>query len=210
MSVIVDLSHRRFFINNFLQARRRILAPAHRAASGPTTTAPFPPSGRSASLSGLLDPIGRRASMPSGPDALQLYHPMSLQTVPNGHHHSSEYAGGSTRHMVSSMPPRSHHLGGISEYSQSRQTSFYSPSQGGGHGSSHSSSQYMSSDVPLSAPPSMSSHPYSSSHPSSGGQNMYPSLLPSPRASGHQPYYSNDHPSHSNSTTSGSGYGTPQ
>ncbi|KAH6907968.1 hypothetical protein BKA70DRAFT_1427206 [Coprinopsis sp. MPI-PUGE-AT-0042] len=61
--------------NWMINARRRILAPAHRAASGPTTTAPFPPSSRSL---GLIDPMGRRASMPAA-DSLQLYHPMSLQ-----------------------------------------------------------------------------------------------------------------------------------
>ncbi|KAF8967101.1 hypothetical protein BDZ97DRAFT_566160 [Flammula alnicola] len=89
--------------NWMINARRRILAPAHRAASGPTTTAPFPPSGRSASLSGLLDPIGRRASMPAA-EALQLYHPMTLQSMPNSpsghHHHSSDYIGGPSRHML--------------------------------------------------------------------------------------------------------------
>ncbi|PPQ81277.1 hypothetical protein CVT25_015061 [Psilocybe cyanescens] len=185
--------------NWMINARRRILAPAHRAASGPTTTAPFPPSGRSASLSGLLDPMGRRASMPAA-DALQLYHPMTLQSMPNspnGHHHSSDY---NSRHMLGMSSSRSnHHLSGMSEYGQSRHMGLYGPNQGT-HNSGHTqSSQYMSSDVPLSAPPSLSNNPFSShggSHGSSGQQNMYPSLLPSPRSSSQQQYF-NDAPSHS-------------
>ncbi|KAH9480554.1 Septation initiation network scaffold protein cdc11 [Psilocybe cubensis] len=190
--------------NWMINARRRILAPAHRAASGPTTTAPFPPSGRSASLSGLLDPMGRRASMPAA-DALQLYHPMTLQSMPNspnGHHHSSDY---SSRHMMGMSSSRStHHLGGgggmYDSHSSSRHMGLYS--QGGSHSSggahTQSSGYGMSSDVPLSAPPSLSGNPFSShggSHGSSG-QGMYPSLLPSPRSSSQQQYF-NDAPSHS-------------
>jgi hypothetical protein len=195
--------------NWMINARRRILAPAHRAASGPTTTAPFPPSGRSASLSGLLDPIGRRASMPAA-DALQLYHPMTLQSMPNspsGHHHSSDY---NSRHMLGVSSSRSsHHLSGLSEYGshQSRHghnMGMYVPGQGG-HGSgghTQSSGGYsMSSDVPLSAPPSLSGHPFSShggSHGSSGQQqNMYPSQLSSRSSGQQQQQYFNDTPSHS-------------
>ncbi|KAF9554341.1 hypothetical protein CPC08DRAFT_712973 [Agrocybe pediades] len=70
--------------NWMINARRRILAPAHSAASGPTTTtAPFPPS--------------RRASLPSA-DTLQLYRPMTLQSMPNSpnvhhqRHHSETFA----------------------------------------------------------------------------------------------------------------------
>jgi hypothetical protein len=161
-------------------------------------------------LSGLLDPIGRRASMPSA-DALQLYHPMTLQSMPNSpsnhHHHSSEY--GSSRHMLGHPSSRSsHHLSGGLEYSQSRQIGgLYAPGQGT-HSPNHTPSSYMSSDVPLSGPPPLSNHGYSShnSHPSSQ-QNMYPSLLPSPRSTA--PPYFNDGHSHSGSG-SGSGYGTPQ
>ncbi|KAF8195517.1 hypothetical protein BJ912DRAFT_1021225 [Pholiota molesta] len=180
--------------NWMINARRRILAPAHRAATGPTTTAPFPPSGRSASLSGLLDPIGRRASMPTA-DALQLYHPMTLQSMPNspsGHHHHSDYVGGPSRHMLGMSSSRSSHH------------------HGGHGGSGHSQSSYMNSDMPLSAPPSLSNNPFSShggSHGSSGQQGLYSNMLPSPRSSS-QPGYFNDGPSHSGSTSSG--YGTPQ
>ncbi|PPQ66620.1 hypothetical protein CVT26_009381, partial [Gymnopilus dilepis] len=195
--------------NWMINARRRILAPAHRAASGPTTTAPFPPSGRSSSLSGLLDPIGRRASMPAA-DALQLYHPMTLQSMPNtpggAHHHSSSDYG--SRHMLGMSSSRSnHHMSGLSEYGGGggggRHMGLYVPtSSQGTHTSGHtpSSGYSMSSDVPLSAPASLSNNPFSShsSHSSSsgGGQNVYPSLLPSPRSSGQQPYF-NDAPSHS-------------
>lgn len=203
------------FSSFVLQARRRILAPAHRAATGPTTTAPFPPSGRSASLSGLLDPIGRRASMPAA-DALQLYHPMTLQSMPNspsGHHHHSDYVGGPSRHMLGMSSSRSnhHHVSGLSDYNQGRHNmSLYVPGQGGHGGSGHSQSSYMNSDMPLSAPPSLSNNPFSShggSHGSSGQQGMYSNMLPSPRSSS-QPGYFNDGPSHSGSASSG--YGTPQ
>lgn len=179
---------------SFLQARRRILAPAHRAASGPTTTAPFPPAGRSASLSGLLDPIGRRASMPTA-DALQLYHPMTLQSMPNspnGHHHHSEYSSrhGHGGHIVG-MSSRSSHLGGVGDYGSGRQMGMY---QQGTNTSGHSPSHYMSSDVPLSAPPSLSNNPFS--HNNSSGQQQGYSLLPSPRSSGQQQPYYNDAPAH--------------
>ncbi|PPQ80855.1 hypothetical protein CVT24_011548 [Panaeolus cyanescens] len=196
--------------NWMINARRRILAPAHRAASGPTTTAPFPPTGRSASLNGMMDPIGRRASMPAA-DALHLYHPMTLQSMPNspnGHHHSSSdyVAGGSSRHMLGLSSSRSnHHLSGL-EYGQSRHhMGLYAPGQGT-HSSGHTqSSSYMSSDVPLSAPPSLSNNPFSSHNSSS--QGMYNNMAPSPRSStsSHQ-YFNNENHSGSGS---GSGYGTP-
>ena len=148
--------------------------------------------------------------MPSSADALQLYHPMTLQSMPNtpsSHHHSSEYGGGSSRHMLGHPSSRSsHHLSGGLEYSQSRQIGgLYAPSQSS-HSPSHTPSSYMSSDVPLSGPPPL---PFSShnSHPSSQ-QNMYPSLLPSPRSTAPQQYFNDGH-SHSGSG-SGSGYGTPQ
>ena len=142
--------------------------------------------------------------MPSA-DALQLYHPMTLQSMPNSpsnHHHPSDYSGGS-RHLLG--PSRSsHHLSGGLEYSQSRPIGggLYAPGQGT-HSSSHTPSSYISSDMP--APPPFSSH--NSSH-SSSQQNMYPSLLPSPRSTAPQQYFNEGH-SHSGSG-SGSNYGTPQ
>lgn len=186
--------------NWMINARRRILAPAHRAASGPTTTAPFPPSSRSASLSGLLDPISRRSSMPT--DTLQLYHPMTLQSMPSSHHSSLDYG---SRHGRSS-----HHLSGGMEYSSNRHLGVYTS---GPHTSGPGQPHYIPPDVPLSAPPSLSNIPFSSHHSqTSSQQNIYPSLQPSPRlsSSSHQSqqYYNEDQP-HTGSAP-GSGYATPQ
>lgn len=147
--------------------------------------------------------------MPSA-DALQLYHPMTLQSMPNSpsnHHHSSDYGGGSSRHMLA--PSRSsHHLSGGLEYSQSRPIGggLYAPGQGT-HSSSHTPSSYMSSDVPLSGPPPLPYSSHNNPH-SSSQQNIYPSLLPSPRSTAPQQYFNEGH-SHSGSG-SGSNYGTPQ
>ena len=144
--------------------------------------------------------------MPSA-DALQLYHPMTLQSMPNSpssHHHSSEY-GGSSRHILA--PRSNHHLGGGLEYSQSRHMGgLYAPGQGN-HSSSHAPSSYMSSDVPLGSGPPPNSNHYSSHPPSQ--QNMYSSVLPSPRSTAQQQYFSESH-SHSGSGSTGSGYATPQ
>ncbi|TFK40705.1 hypothetical protein BDQ12DRAFT_733908 [Crucibulum laeve] len=188
--------------NWMINARRRILAPAHRAASGPTTTAPFPPSGRSASLSTLLDPVGRRSSMPNA-DSMQLYHPMTLQSMPpSHHHHSSDYSGSS---RLLGLPSSRSHLGAL-DFSSSRHMGIYQGPHSAGPGHS---SHYLSSDVPLSAPPSLSGNPFSSH--SSQQQNLYPSVLPSPRLpppSQSQQYF-NEGQSHSGSAP-GSGYATPQ
>jgi len=146
--------------------------------------------------------MSRRASMPGGNETLQLYHPMTLQSVP----HSSSYPASSTRHIVSNMPPRSHNLGGEYAPSSRHSMGMYPPSQNGGSGHPPSG-HYMSSDVgPLSAPPSLSNNPFSPHHSSSGGGQV---IYPSPRStpSGHHASYMNDTSSHSNST--GSAYGTP-
>jgi len=209
--------------NWMINARRRILAPAHRAASGPTTTAPFPPTGRSASLSGFID--GRRASMPAA-DSLQLYHPMTLQSIPStpaGHpHHSSTDYAGSTRHMLGIPSNRhSHSLGsaGSLDYNQSRNMGLYVPGQGPHSAGPTQSSHYMS--LPLSAPPTVPTMPFPShnSHHSShqqqphNQQNLYPGYASGPRVPGHsaqheqqpqQQYYSDER------SGPGSGYATPQ
>ncbi|KAJ7163244.1 hypothetical protein C8R46DRAFT_903472 [Mycena filopes] len=162
--------------NWMINARRRILAPAHRAASGPTTNAPYPPQGggRSASMGGILD--ARRASLP-GADSLQLYHPMTLQSLPHPSHHHPHHAyhpahhpdmggygggGSSTRSMR--MGP-----GMNLDFSQSAHPShqprgMYGPGQSNAYG------------VPLSAPASMSG----------GGNPFSPptGYLPSPREEG--------------------------
>ncbi|KAG6854685.1 hypothetical protein C0991_003334 [Blastosporella zonata] len=192
--------------NWMINARRRILAPAHRAATGPTTTAPFPPSGRSASLSGLLDHNGRRASMPTA-DTLELYHPMTLQSMAGPGHHSSEYSS-SSRGMLGGLPmirPGSQ-LGPASgmEYNQRHHMGIYSSGQGphsaGPSPSSHH--HYMSSDVPLSAPAF-------GPHHSSNGYNSYSPRLPPASQSEPSSGYFNDAHSHSGSAP-GSGYATPQ
>ncbi|KAJ7718117.1 hypothetical protein DFH07DRAFT_336309 [Mycena maculata] len=158
--------------NWMINARRRILAPAHRAASGPTTTAPYPPpGGRSASLGGLgLD--ARRASLP-GADSLQLYHPMTLQSLPSHHSHHPYHpidTGYGSRGLR--MGP-----GMGLDFSQSAHPShqprgMYGPGGGGAYG------------VPLSAPASMSNtNPFS---PPTG-------YLPSPREEGGRGQYFDGH-----------------
>ncbi|KAF7422940.1 hypothetical protein PC9H_011104 [Pleurotus ostreatus] len=156
--------------NWMINARRRILAPAHRASSGPTTTAPFPPirasmsslssnsphsahphhlssspypllhSGMNSGLHphysnagmnmGGFDPLVRRASMPA--DTLQLYHPMTLQSLPSTptHHHPS--------HLHDSPPPQHHqHSSHPSPHHQQQQQQY-----GGGY---HQQQEYNNS-----------------------------------------------------------------
>ncbi|KAF5318255.1 hypothetical protein D9611_014686 [Ephemerocybe angulata] len=187
--------------NWMINARRRILAPAHRAASGPTTTAPFPPPGRSASLSGLLD-NSRRSSMPTQ-DSLQLYHPMSLQSMPNtpSGHHASDYR------MLSGMnSSRSHHHmnGGHNLEYSSRGHLMYSTS-GSHQGNGHSSYHALANDVPLSAPPTLSGNPFTQPHGSSHGGGGYGGGL-SPRL----PSATNGGTYFDSGSAPGSGYGTPQ
>ncbi|KAJ3516918.1 hypothetical protein NLJ89_g828 [Agrocybe chaxingu] len=118
--------------NWMINARRRALAPAHHAMSGPSTPDRHFHSRRSVSLdpiergssmpsggtlhsgrSASLDPIERGSSMPAE-GTLQLCFPMSPQPKPNrsnDHEHplSSEYVGSSTRQLLRSMPSRSAH-----------------------------------------------------------------------------------------------------
>ncbi|KAI0655631.1 hypothetical protein C8Q70DRAFT_923474 [Cubamyces menziesii] len=90
--------------NWMINARRRILAPARHSTAGPTTTTPFAtragmgmgmPAPGMGGL-GVPSPLdtGRRMSMPT--DSLQLYYPMSLQSLSHDPHGHSM----STRHMV--------------------------------------------------------------------------------------------------------------
>jgi hypothetical protein len=172
------------------------LAPAHRAASGPTTTAPFPPTSRG--LSTLLDPMGRRASMPA--DTLQLYHPMTLQSMPNSSpNYSSGYTNG--RHNGSLPLPRQH-LGPASnlDYDPGRSGA---PLYGAGprSGAPTSSSHYDIS--PLSAPPAMPNNPFTSHGTSHYSYDSGARLAPTGQTQ--QSYYDSAH--HSGP---GSGYHTPQ
>jgi hypothetical protein len=135
-----------------------------------------------------------------------------LQSMPSAHggyHHGSDHT--SSRSMLGMPISRSSHTMGGLDYSQRHHMGPYtSPHSAGPAPPSH----YLSSDMPLSAPPSMSSHPFTSPHPPS--QNMYPSFHPSPRLSSHsaqseqppQHYFDGGH-SHSGSAP-GSGYATPQ
>ncbi|KZT67073.1 hypothetical protein DAEQUDRAFT_746278 [Daedalea quercina L-15889] len=136
--------------NWMINARRRILAPAHRAAQGPTTTTPFS-SARPGIVPSVLD-TGRRASMPT--DSLQLYYPMSLQNLGGDAHMPA-----STRHMVSmtrslsssnatagSLSQQGHHGHGSSPYALDGGYSSHSRmgygGSGMGHGHGHGSSGY--------------------------------------------------------------------
>ncbi|KAK7056616.1 Homeobox protein tos8 [Paramarasmius palmivorus] len=183
--------------NWMINARRRILAPA-RPSTNPTTTAPFPPTGRSASLSGLMDPMARRASLP---DTVQLYPPLSLQSLPPSRG-PVDYMGSAGRPMLSHQ----HQMGptGLD----------YNASHGRNIGNIYPNAMpqqqpYMGSSVPLSAPPTMSNNPFA-----------YPNTSPNPNGSytrgpGQDQQYFNDGtaPSHSNGgpgSAPGSGYATPQ
>ncbi|KAJ7164714.1 hypothetical protein C8R43DRAFT_238593 [Mycena crocata] len=196
--------------NWMINARRRILAPAHRAASGPTTTAPYPPQGgRSASLNTLLD--ARRASLP-GADSLQLYHPMTLQSLPHPSHHPhhSYHPGHHPNDMGYGSRGMRMGPGMGLDFSQSAHPSsrgMYGPGQGGGN----------AYGVPLSAPASMSG----------GGNPFSPptGYLPSPREEGTRGQYfdgagggggggggggNGNGNSNGGESAPGSGYGTPQ
>ncbi|KAF7299337.1 Homeobox domain-containing protein [Mycena indigotica] len=176
--------------NWMINARRRILAPAHRAASGPTTTAPYPPPGGGGlgvggrALPGLLD--ARRQSLP-GADSLQLYHPMTLQSLPPQHHGHHPYAHAHHPHHAHhaplphemgygrAPPVPALRMGPGMEYAglpppRSAGPGGYAPQpgQGGAYG------------VPLSAPASMSGNPFSPPPPGAPGT----AYLPSPREEG--------------------------
>ncbi|KAG9315535.1 hypothetical protein JVU11DRAFT_3155 [Chiua virens] len=169
--------------NWMINARRRILAPAHRAASGPTTSSPYPPATRSTPATNtMLEPVSRRTSIPQ--ESLQLYHPMSLQSIPSSNQNhmttsSTDYVG-SNRHLVG-MPQRSSHPyhGGSSglDIPQSRHSMPYVPGQGHHSGNGSQAGHYIPSGVPMSAPPSLSAGPFGS-HNLGGhhhGQSLYSS-----------------------------------
>ena len=90
-----------------------------------------------------MNSMARRASMPT--DNLELYHPLSLQSLPHGTHHPNtapDYVG-STRHMLG-LPPNS----GRAPYS----------APGGGNGGGlfpPGLGPPYSSGAPMSAPPNM-------------------------------------------------------
>lgn len=198
---------RQFNQLNHLQARRRILAPAHRAAQGPTTSAPYPSSTRTVPPS-LLDPVARRASLPA--ESLQLYHPMSLQSLPAGHHHQNSAPAdyGATTRQLLARPSHYNGSGGGGglDYPQNR-LGLSSYNIGHSHHSgSGGQSGYIPSGVPMSAPPSLPSNPfaphnmhsqtslYSTQHDHS---SLSPSFNPSPsQSSARLPSHSADSQSH--------------
>jgi hypothetical protein len=171
--------------NWMINARRRILAPVHRAASANASAA----SANNASYSHPRSAVGpgssnlpgshlleaRRASMPA--DSLQLYYPMTLQSVNPGsssshpHHHGNPHANHSPHshssysHHPSQHGPPSHHYSG----------DYLSPRSGllGGPGTMRSASM-------SHAPPSSSAHGMTSgpgSHTDNYGRSNSLSLL---------------------------------
>ncbi|OCH91117.1 hypothetical protein OBBRIDRAFT_792628 [Obba rivulosa] len=204
--------------NWMINARRRILAPAHRAAAGPTTTTPF--NSRSGPSS-VLD-TGRRASMPT--DSLQLYYPMSLQSLEHGMPSSTRHMVGMTRSLSSS------HAGGLgSHHSPYGLDASYAQGRlaygGGGGGALHPSGLGGSGGqggylgVPMSAPPALtnpSSFLGSNPHQQQSVYGQSPGYMAGGGSNGRmltpqdepQPRYS--FPDHSASPQPGSGYATPQ
>ncbi|KAH8818979.1 hypothetical protein DL96DRAFT_144732 [Flagelloscypha sp. PMI_526] len=218
--------------NWMINARRRILAPAHRAAQSPTTNAPFGANSRASLPGGGLmgDPLaggaphlGRRASMPT--DGLQIYQPMTLQSMPStptSHPHpgpQSDYMG-QTRHMLG-MPPASPPMRGLTgpggsypaagDYSPpSRLGQLYMPPPNPGASNtptSAASSTYLATPV-SSGPGGGGGSPLYNSSPSGAGpfdDGMY-----GPGASSNGPSNTNATNGEGNGNSNpGSAYGTP-
>ncbi|EPS98668.1 hypothetical protein FOMPIDRAFT_1042402 [Fomitopsis schrenkii] len=210
--------------NWMINARRRILAPAHRAAQGPTTTTPFSSRPGPGMVPSVLD-TGRRASMPT--DSLQLYYPMSLQSLGNDGHMPA-----STRHMVSMTRSMSssnatagslsqgHHGHGSSPYAHTLDPPYSSHSRmgygGGGLGHSHGSG-YGGGGMGMGGP----GLPGTSSFLGSSGSQLYGSsggYTQSPQSGARMSIQQEEStsrytfPDHSVSPQPGpgSGYGTPQ
>lgn len=125
-----------------IQARRRILAPANRLASNPSTTTPIGGS-RTSPLLGA----DRRASAPA--DTLQLYHPLSLQTLP---------------------PPqarvRASYSGPSGEYNTSHPAS--------AHPSTHPGQGQAFNPPPMSAPPNFQYPEWGNARPTYNQTSPYP------------------------------------
>ncbi|KAH9922646.1 uncharacterized protein B0H18DRAFT_956176 [Fomitopsis serialis] len=214
--------------NWMINARRRILAPAHRAAQGPTTTTPFSSRPGPGVVPSVLD-TGRRASMPT--DSLQLYYPMSLQSLSGDPHMPA-----STRHMVNMSRSLSssnatagsfgqgHHGHGSSPYApESAYSTSHSRMGYGGSGLSHSHGHGSSSygmGMSMSAGSGLSSG--SSSFLGSSQNQLYGhssgGYTQSPQSGTRMTIHQEDSqarytfPDHSVSPQPGpgSGYGTPQ
>ncbi|TFK86263.1 hypothetical protein K466DRAFT_493140 [Polyporus arcularius HHB13444] len=93
--------------NWMINARRRILAPARHSTAGPTTTTPFATRSGGVGMGmpgmpgmgGLGAPSALDPSRRMSVDSLQLYYPMSLQSL-GGHDPHGHLSPPSTRHMV--------------------------------------------------------------------------------------------------------------
>jgi len=183
--------------NWMINARRRILAPVHRPSSGPATTHPLP--SQRATHSGVsTSTLLRRASMPT--DSLQLYHPLSLQSIS---HTGSGPIGSEPYYTPSSQRNilengygggRSSMIGNYTQHSGGTGAGYTFPtpasisSHGYAMGNQHSPS-YVSSHGPLS---------------SSGGHGYY-------NQQQHQQYFPGSHQDRGTPTpSSGSGPGYHQ
>ncbi|EIW81245.1 hypothetical protein CONPUDRAFT_153794 [Coniophora puteana RWD-64-598 SS2] len=162
--------------NWMINARRRILAPIHKAQQAPTTSAPYPPSSRQPAVPSMSDPMNGRRQSGAGNDSLQLYHPMSLQSMPATQHGSAgnEYLGPNSRSLLGQPVGRGTHPyngGNSMELSQNRAGLSYGPQHGqsGGH-----SNQYLSSTMPISAGPTLPPNPYGSQNLAGHHSQMYP------------------------------------
>ena len=174
------------------------MAPAHRAAAGPTTTTPF------SSRSGPLIDSTRRASIPT--DTLQLYYPMTLQPFDHGVSSTRQMVGmsrslSSSHATVGSLSATAnhHHPYDSSSYASSRLSysgTLHPHAQSSGSHSSGGSSGYLS--VPMSAPPLSTPNPFMGSQPHQQ-QSLYSNSTQS--ASQNSPYMHS--PSHSTSSSSG-------
>lgn len=178
--------------NWMINARRRILAPAHRAAAGPQTNLPYATPARP-----VLD-SGRRASMPA--DSLTLYHPLSLQSLPEYAHMSgARQLVGLSRSMSSSgLNAHGHHpyAAPLDSYGHSR----LSYGNTALHPSSHVGGGSMGGMQPSSY---LGASAYQS-HSGYASNNGYSRAAEAPSSR----YTFSDH-AHSVSPQPGSGYNTP-
>ncbi|KAI8971133.1 hypothetical protein BD414DRAFT_225413 [Trametes punicea] len=231
--------------NWMINARRRILAPARHSTAGPTTTTPF--AARSSMGMGMPAPgmgalgipspldTGRRMSMPT--ESLQLYYPMSLQSLsqdPHGHPMSTRHMVNMSRSLSSSHATAGslslgHHGHGHSpygmgdSYAQGRLSyggttalhpssahshhSGSATSPGGFFGMSSSGGSYLGSQ-------NTPLYGQATGYAQSGSHHAPPSQSPAGRVltPGNDDQSSYRFPEHSASPApqSGSGYGTPQ
>lgn len=147
-------------------------------------------------------------------DSLQLYHPLSLQSLPNS---ASDY-GGTPRHILG-LPSRSSYGG--NDFAPSRLGMSYVTGHGGPHSAGvTTSNHYLSSGAPLSAPPTIPPNPflshnhhnhtaYSQPHHQGYGTSRVSNQNGHSRDLQSMSSFYPEEQSHGNSTP-GSGYQTPQ